>query len=250
MGSLTEERLDAFSHAVEATPRAVDFEVIGALRAGRDRDDYLYGAVSGTFGSGTADYASSTVHRLFLVREIEGEVVQDESSSSEFADDGTVDLATRATQASLGYVYARRARRMLILAAINPTAAFERVESVSVSASFGVPGSKRVSDRTALALDLPLYVRFDVTKRLEAFGGGVYTYSYERIESTERPVSTPTGDMTQTTESNRTADLVMSGGRLFAGALFTFRSGLVAQASFHGDLAAIGGWTASLGYRF
>jgi hypothetical protein len=248
--SLTEERLEAFAHTVEATPRAVDFEVIGTLRAGRDRDDYLYGAVSGTVGSGTADYASSTANRLFLIREIGGEVVQEESSDSEFTDDGSVDLDTRATQASLGYVYARRARRMLILAAINPTAAFERVESVSTLASFGVPGSKRVSDRTALALNLPLYVRFDVTKGLEAFGGGVYTYSYDRTEYTDRPLSTPSGAMIQTTEFSRTTDFVASRGRLFAGALFTFRSGLVAQASFHGDLAALSGWTASLGYRF
>ena len=241
--------MEAFSHTVEATPRAIDFEVIGALRAGRHRNDYLYGSVSGTYGNGTADYVSSTESRLVLVREVEGEIVEDIDTSTASDNEGDVDLTTSATQASLGYVYAHRNRRLTILAAVNPTAAFERIERVSPEAvPNAVPVSESVTDLTALALHLPLYMRFDVTRSLKAFGGGIYTYGYDRIESTNRPAAAAEGG--NESERARTTDLVRSSGRLFAGALLTFRSGLTAQASFHGDLAALEGWTVSLGYRF
>lgn len=250
--SLTEERLDSFRGTIEGSPRAVDFEVIGALRAGRKRGDYLYGSVSGTFGGGTADYDTGSIIRRFLLREVEGEVVEDVSVDEASEDAGDIALDTRATQVSLGYVYARHGRGMTVLAAVNPTADFGRVESVSARPSNGFPVAKHVLDQASLALNLPLYLRFDVTKRLEAFGGGVYIYRYDRHERTEQPVPSPASgtDETLEVESSRTTDLFASTGRLFAGAVMTFRSGLTAQASFQGDLAQFSGWTVSIGYRF
>ncbi len=250
-GSLIEQlsRFESASRtAAEGTPAAVDFEVVGALRTGRRRDDYLFGSAAGTFGGGTADVAASLETELFTQTVGGGNDVEMLDQTAE-AGQAEVDLATRATQVSLGYVYAQHYRGMTILAALNPQGGFEHTES---AAAFG-PGSgpaRRETDATTLALLLPLFVRFDVTRRLDAFGGGAYTYAYTRLETTSRTVgglpSTPAGE--ETTE--HTVELFTSTGTLYAGAVFSFSSGLQAQASFRGNLAELTGWTVSLGYQF
>lgn len=238
----------AFS--ADASPEAVDFEVLGALRMGERRDDYLFGAVTGTFGGGTAGYRGMSSSQRTLVQTLDGEVVNEESFSSTFDDAGEVDLDTRATRVSLGYVYARRHRGVTVLAALNPTAASERVDQADTGPAFA---SKREIEQLHVALNLPLYVRFDVTRRLEVFGGGVYSYAYRRTEVDERPlypVDLLDGDPTIETVRDQTSETLASDSRFYAGALLTFRSGFAAQASFNGDLAAIDRWTVSLGYRF
>lgn len=236
----------------DATPTAVDVELIGALRAGRKRDDYLFGAVTGTFGSGTADAVLSLEQERIRRTDSNGTVSGDTTTMSLQGRDD-VDLSTRATQVSLGYVYAMKRRGLTVLAAINPTGGFTHTERVNVD-GFGstLSLSRQEDDVTTLALTLPLYVRFDVTRRLGAFGGGAYTYTYARTESDFRPISVaPSGD-THVVEqaSERTSDVVSSSSALYAGAVMTFRSGLTAQAAFRGNLAEINGWTVSLGYRF
>ena len=166
---------------------------------------------------------------------------------------GDVDLATRAARVSLGYVFARHRRGLSVLAAVNPRLDVLRFESALADLSGSAHPSLQETDQLTVALDLPLYLRFDVTKRLDVFGGGVYTYAYVRLETTDRPLYPDAlleeGQTLETTRS-RTLDEIASSGRLFAGAVLTFRSGLTAQAAFRGDLAAIDGWTVSLGYRF
>ncbi len=236
---------DVFEQAsetlAEGDPAAVDFEVVGALRMGRKRADYLYGSVAGTFGGSTVQ-GRATV-------EADGAL----ASGSEDAEVGT-----QATQASLGYVYARTHRGLTVLAAINPVGGVAHTEAVRVvnaGSSDGAALSFQETDAATLALVLPLYVRFDVTRRLDAFGGGAYAYTYARTETTERPLLSlsPPGDapgtsLEQTVE--RSSEAFTSSGALYAGAVFTFRSGLAAQASFRGNLAELTGWTVSLGYRF
>ncbi len=236
--------------AADATPAAVDFEVVGALQAGRKRDDYLYASVAGTFGTGTAD-ALATVERSELIRTTQNGMTTETRETSTGGGEDEVDLVTRATQASLGYVYAQRRRGLTILAAINPSGGFAHTESVAVGPFSDAP-SRRETDVTTLALTLPLYVRFDVTRRLDAFGGGAYTYAYARTQTESRPVllgDPPEGE-TRTETSERTVSTFISTGTLYAGAVFSFRSGLRAQASFRGNLAELTRWTVSLGYQF
>jgi hypothetical protein len=246
-----ERREESTVQAIEGSPEAVDVEVIGALRAGQRRDDYLFGAVRGTFGGGTADYRSAFDSERLLVVSVDGEVVEQNETSDSRDDAGAVDLETRDVRVSLGYVYAQRGRSLTVLAALNPMAAFGRVDRAAAEGPFFSVLEER-DERTEIALQLPLYVRFDVTKRLETFGGGVFTYAYERLEMTQRPRFS--GDLTGQTEIELTREQIVdtfsSDGRLYAGALFTVRSGLTAQAAVRGDLAAIDGWTVSLGYRF
>ncbi len=238
--------------AIDGTPSAIDFEVVAALRAGVSRDDYLFGSVSGTFGQGTADYGLTFSEERFFVREINGEVIFEDTQSNAIDDAGEVELSTQATRASLGYVYARtpgRKRRgwtgrdvtgMTILAGINPRGGFERTEAAVAESEDGLLTSRRESEETTLALELPLYVRFGVTERLDAFGGGTYAYGYTHLETVTQPLlredSIPEGQRVEITRE-RTTDTFASESRLYAGAIFTFRSGFTAQASFRGNLA-------------
>ncbi|MEM1042595.1 MAG: hypothetical protein AAGI91_08200 [Bacteroidota bacterium] len=239
--------------SVEGSPSAVDFELVGALRTGRDQEDYLFGTVAGTFGSGSveADFRSAT---SFFTRRDEDGVITETMNGTEVGGGEETDLATRATEVSLGYVFARKRRGVTVLAAVNPVGTFAHTEAVAISGFSPSPlPSRQETDATTLALHLPLFVRFNVSKRLEAFGGGTYAYAYNRTETESSPI--PLGDepdlsniFEETLE--RTTEQFSSDGRLYAGAVMTFRSGLTAQAVFRGDLAEIDRWTVSLGYRF
>lgn len=244
---------------INGSPAAVAFEVIGALRAGASRDDYLFGSVSGTFGSGSADYGLDFATVSSSRYEVNGAVISETMQSNAFADRDEADLSTSATRASLGYVYARKPDRrgwntgqgMTILAAINPSGGFERTEAVVTEGGTFV--ARRETDLTTLALELPLFVRFGVTERLDAFGGGTYTYTYAHAETVTQPLfsdTAPQDGPTVEITREQTTDTFASGSRLYAGAVFTFRSGLTAQASLRGNLAEVARWTVSLGYRF
>lgn len=251
--------------ALDGTPSAVDFDVVAALHVGDGRGDYLYGSVTGTYGDGAADYAFVFSEERSRVREINGEVLEESFEATAAEDAGEVALGTQTTRASLGYVYARtpgRKRRgwtgrsgsehgMTILAAVNPQGGFARTESAVVENNLLV--TRRETEQTTLAVEFPLYVRFNVTERLEAFGGGTYTYAYTRTETAEEPLlpadAVPEGTTIRLIE-NRTTGLVTTDARLYAGAVFTFRSGFTAQASLRGNLAEVSGWTVSMGYHF
>ena len=249
------ERLDRYEEtsraAAEGTPRAVDVELVGALRTGRKRDDYLFGSVAGTFGSGTADAASSFESERFS-RTLNGGVETETLDQTSEARDAEADLETRATHVSVGYVYAQRHRGLTILAAINPLGGFRHTESLALDGSARAGLTRRDRDETVLALTLPLYVRFDVTKRLDAFGGGAYTYAYSRLDTESRlvPLDTVPADGTEERTTEQTTEIFSSSGLLYAGAVFSFRSGLRAQASLNGTLSEITRWTVSLGYHF
>ncbi len=221
---------------LEGSPAAVDVEVLGTVRMGRRRADYLFGSVDATFGGGSIE------SRLDLQQDM-----LDLTSETE------ADLSGQATRVSLGYVYAHEHRGLTVLAALNPSGSFARTESLREGLSTPTPSvAREETDVTTLALTLPLYVRFSVTKRLDAFGGGAYTYGYEHTESTLRSIPTTTLPEAPVVEqeTERTSDALSSSSTLYAGAVMTFRSGLTAQAAFRGDLAALNRWTVSLGYRF
>ena len=244
-----DERFSRIDSRRDAEGTAVDAELLATLRVGERRDDYLFAALSGAFGSGTEDYAVAFADRAASVIRDDGLVVSESSQDQASDDAGTLDLTGRAVRASLGYVYARRTRDMTILAGLNPSATFGHREEAVVPVSAAGPGvSRQETDETQLALALPLYVRFGVTKRLDAFGGGVYAYTYTHVESTTRPVLPD--DPAYVLMRDSTSDRFVSSGRLYGGAVFTFRSGFTAQASVRGDLANVAGWIVSMGYRF
>lgn len=249
--TIFEQREAMTTQAIDGAPEAVDVEVIGALRAGQRRDDYLFAAVRGTFGGGTADYGSLLESERLFVRTVDGEVVEQDESSDLVDDFGAIDLNARDVRVSVGYVYAQRGRRLTVLAGLNPVARFGRVERAAAEGPLFTV-LEETDERTELALQLPLYARFDVTERLEAFGGGVVTYTYERMEMTQQPrfSGDVSGQFELVQTRAQTTDTVSSDGRFYAGALFTFDSGLTAQAAMRGDLANIDRWTVSLGYRF
>jgi hypothetical protein len=253
----SEQRID---QAIDGTPSALDIDVVASLRAGADRPDYLFVAASGTVGSGDAEYRYTFLDEEEFVREVGGVVVQEQRSSESFDDAGKVALSAEAAEVSLGYVYVRRPERrrrrgpsgMTILAAVNPRGEFARTETATADFGGNLRTSSQETAVTSLALELPLYVRFGVTERLDAFGGGSFTYAYERrdIETQLLLPDDPDDNRTDRITRERVTDQFSSQSRLYAGAVFSFRSGLTAQATFRGNLAELTRWAVSLGYRF
>jgi hypothetical protein len=247
-------RLTSDSEAsLDGSPSGVAVEALGTLRTSRHRDDYLFGAVSGLFSGGDADAALRTERIQTFRTENNGEVSEQEDVFTDEAS-GTADLDAFVTEVTLGYVYARRKRGLIVLAGAVPSARFERRDATDARLGGGVSVLHTEVEALRLALDLPLHVQVPVSRTLALFGGGVYRYSYQDATSSTRPVdptSTLPDDLPfEERVSETDAQTVTSSSRLYGGAIFRLRSGLTAQAAFRGDLAQFSGWTVSLGYRF
>ncbi|MEP0548267.1 MAG: hypothetical protein ABJF88_15125 [Rhodothermales bacterium] len=238
----------------DASPSGVDFEILGTIRSGLSRGDYLFGLVTGTFASGSADLRTEDFSEQTIQTQSGGETSVDVIT---FEDDAAFDrdLGTWAGRLSLGYVYAHKRRGLTVLAGVNPHVTFLSADFLDASLFTPFVGTfTEVDDRT-ISLDLPLHVEAPVSRRLALFGGGLYRYTFASFDVAQRPIrgedEPPIPFPVVIEESQRReTDTVFTNARLYAGALLTLRSGLTAQAAFRGDLAAYSGWTVSIGYRF
>jgi hypothetical protein len=234
---------------LDAAPSGVDVNVLGTIRSGLSHHDYFFGSATATVATGTATFALRTSEEISMLTNGEGTTT---SSASEGT--GEADLGTDDVKVSLGYVHVQKRRGLTVLAAVNPSAEFQRTDFVGVRTTGVLSATRSETEQVSLALDLPLHFEAAVSRRLAVFGGGVYRYAYTQSDDQTRPAPIDLeeeGPGNEEAESRtRSSDTFSSDTRLYGGALLRLRSGLTAQAAFRGDLAQFSGWTVSLGYRF